>query len=129
MLDSLYSIPKVTVSEAKIRHITEKDSGKSRGVLQLKLEVERDTLNSKDNDAHEFASLVIVLGTFERRMLLVQINASLGRSKTVLSIEKELNFDWDAANADGGEGGGYVILRILRDSIRGMDLEMQIKLR
>jgi hypothetical protein len=40
----------------------------------------------------------------------------------------ELTFDWSAANADGGEGGGKMILRCLMEDFRGLDGEIIIPL-
>lgn len=129
LLDSLYAIPQVTVTETQIQHTTQKETGKSQGILRLKLEVQRDASNVKKDDKDEFATIVVVLGTRERRMILAQTDVAIGAFKTKMSMERELNFDWDVANADGGEGGGSVILRILQDNTRGMDSEVQVKLR
>lgn len=123
ILDKVYSLPQVIVSEAQIRHEIDKASGKSGGILSLKLEVDRPAPKNRD----DFLSCVIVLGTWERRMLLAQAEVSVGRSSKK-TFEKQIKFDWDAANADAGEGGGMIHLRILLDSVRGMDLEMSVKL-
>ena len=42
---------------------------------------------------------------------------------------KELEFDWNDANADGGEDQGLVMLRLLWEEIRGFDAEMLIPLK
>jgi hypothetical protein len=127
ILDALYSVPRVLVTDAQVQHAVDKESGKSIGTLRLKLEV--DQHHSKKKDMDNFSTCVIVLGTSKRRMLLAQTDFSIGYSKRNTSVEKEVKFDWDVANADGGEGGGSVVLRILQDSIRGMDSELQVKLR
>lgn len=129
ILDSLYSIPRVLVTSAQLRHTVAKDSGKSVGILHLKLEVDKSSEHSKKKDTNDFSTCVIVLGTVEQRMLLAQTDFSIGHSAKTTSIEKEITFDWDVANADGGEGGGSVVLRILLDSVLGMDTETFVKLR
>lgn len=40
--------------------------------------------------------------------------------------EIEMEFDWDAANEGGGEGGGRMILRLLLEEYRGLDSELII---
>ena len=127
VLDSLYSIPKMTVKGAQITHAVDKTSRKSRGTLRLKIEVDRDKKQSKPNSGDNYLSLSLVLGTYERRMLLAQSEVSISRGGS-RTIDKEIEFDWDTANADGGEGGGSVILGLLLDSIRGMDSEIVIGL-
>lgn len=129
ILDSLYSIPRVSLTESQVRHSVDKESGKSIGILRLKLEVDQNFNHSKKNEMDDFSTCVIVLGTLEQRMLLARTEFSTGHSKKNTSIEKEIKFDWDLANADGGEGGGSIVLRILQDNIRGMDLEAEVKLR
>lgn len=124
-LDSLYSLPKVTVLEAHIVHNVDKATAKSRGTLKLKIEVNRRKRKGRQVD--EPSTLGLVLGSANRRLLLGYHEVSINRNGT-WSIEKELDFDWDAARADGGEGSGVVILRLLLDSIKGLDSELSINL-
>jgi hypothetical protein len=129
ILDSLYSLPKVTVSEALVSHLVDKTNGKSRGTLKIVIQVDRDTNKSKNSARSDgFSSLAVLLGSFERRRLLAhtEMSVSQGGSR---SVTKEIDFDWDSANADGGEGEGFVILRLLLDNVRGMDSEVFIRLR
>ncbi len=130
ILDALYAIPHVVATATEVLHTVDKESGNSVGTLRLKLEIdfhrERSKKNGRDDD---FASFVVLLGTCERRMLLAQSEFSVGGSSQTTFIDKELNFDWKIANADAGEGGGFMILRILQDRVRGMDIQMEIKLR
>jgi hypothetical protein len=124
-LDSLYSLPKVTVLEAHIVHNVDKATAKSRGTLKLKIEVNRRQRKGRQVD--EPTTLGLVLGSANRRLLLGYNEVSINRNGT-WSIEKELDFDWNAARADGGEGSGVVILRLLLDSIKGLDSERSINL-
>eukprot|EP00978_Attheya_sp_CCMP212_P023867 scaffold74006_cov53-Attheya_sp.AAC.2 len=41
----------------------------------------------------------------------------------------ELSFDWDMVNAHGGQDGGFIVLRLLLEDVRGMDAEIRIPLR
>ena len=129
VLDSLYSIPRVLVTSAQVRHTVEKGSGKAVGILHLELEVDQLSEHSGKRGTGGFPTCILVLGTSEQRMILAQNEFSISHSKRSISIEKQLSFDWDVANADGGEGGGSVVLRILYDSVRGMDSEINVKLR
>jgi hypothetical protein len=124
-LDSLYSLPKVTVLEAQIVHNVDKVTVKSRGTLKLKIEVNRQKRKGRQVD--EPTTLGLVLGSANRRLLLDYHEVSINRSGT-WSIEKEFEFDWDAARSDGGEGSGVVILRLLLDSVKGLDSELSINL-
>ena len=129
LLDSLYWIPSVKIQEAKITHTVDKASGKSRGQLQVRLEIDRGGENAKKNAPKDsFVSLTLALGSAQRRLLLGVKDVSLSRSGT-WTVEKTIDFDWESANADGGQGGGVVVLRLLLDSIRGMDAEQVIRLR
>jgi hypothetical protein len=114
------------IKDAQVTHKVDKKSGKSRGTLKLGIEVDRDSKQVKNNN--NFATLSLVLGSFEMRLLLGFAEVSISRTGK-LSIDKEIDFDWESANADGGEGGGFIILRIFLDGIRGMDSELAIKLR
>lgn len=124
-LDSLYSLPKVTVLESKIVHTVDKATVKSRGTLKLKIEVEKR--KRKGRQADEPRTLGIAMGSAKRRLLLGYQEVPMSRNGT-WSVEKEIEFDWDAARADGGEGSGVVVLRLLLDSIKGLDSEICINL-
>jgi hypothetical protein len=126
ILDALYSIPKITIKNAQVTHKVDKTSGKGRGTLKLGIEVDRDGKQVKNSD--NFATLSLVLGSFERRLLLGFTEVSISREGKRY-IDKEIDFDWESANADGGEGGGFIILRMFLDRFRGMDSELAIGLR
>jgi hypothetical protein len=128
-LDSLYLLPKVTVREALVSHVVDKTNGKSRGTLKIVIEIDRDTNKSKNSARNGgFSLLAVLLGSFERRLLLAQTEMSVSHGGS-RSVTKEIDFDWDSANADGGEGEGFIILRLLLDNVCGMDSEVLIRLR
>jgi hypothetical protein len=131
-LDALYAIPRVTVIATSIQHSVDKESNKSVGILYIKLEVDQQAHFSKTGSATDLATIVIILGTLERRFYLGKAEFSVGRGSGKTVTEKEIKFDWNIAIADGGDGGdggGTMLLHILPDNIRGMDSGMLVKLR
>ena len=129
ILDSLEKLPKVKVTEAKVTHTIDKDTRKSKGVLKVRLEVEQHVRGFHKDETSNFATLGLVLGTMGQRMLLAQGDVPVARgAQSNRLIEKQLDFDWDMANADGGEEGGSLLLRLVHDSIRGLDSEIRIGL-
>jgi hypothetical protein len=128
VLDALYAIPRITVVESKIRHSIDHESNKSVGVLHLKIEVDQQA-NFKTRNAADTVTIVVVLGTVKRRLILGKSDFSVGHSNGSTLTEKYISFDWELAVANGGDDGGTVIVEILPDSIRGMDCRMLVKLR
>lgn len=123
-LDRLYAIPLVSLQEVKIMSQVDKASGKSIGKLNLSLHVERTGGNKpKSNEV----SLVILVGSSQQGMLLNKTSVRLVRSGK-WTVTKEVSFDWNTANANGGEAGGSVIVRLLLNEIRGFDQEFRVKL-
>ena len=128
VLDSLYAIPFVVSTTSEVLHSVDKETGKSIGTLRLKLEIDWDAQGPRGRDG-DFATFVVVLGTKQRRMFLAQTEFSISASSRKISIEKAITFDWNVANADGGEGGGSITVGILQDRYLGMDTTMQVRLR
>lgn len=122
-LDSLFAIPKVTLTQARVTHNVDKVSGRSRGTLNVTVALDRASKHS----TNDHATLSIVLGSLKQRLLLGYSEVSISRNGK-WTIDKEIDFDWESANADGGEGGGYVVLRLLLDSVRGVDSELLLRL-
>eukprot|EP00536_Pseudo-nitzschia_multiseries_P002204 jgi/Psemu1/322449/estExt_fgenesh1_pg.C_290027 len=118
ILASLYEMPLITFKEGKVYHEIDKVTGKSVGTLKLSLQIERGKSRRDD-----FTTLSLLLGSFESQKLLAHSEVSISRNGTWM-VEKELQFDWKIANADGGEDGGQVVLRLLIDSVRGLDSEI-----
>ena len=125
-LNRLYSIPAFSVTEVTVHHDVEKTTGKSRGKLNVSIEFQRDEPPRKKRGEDFSYSLVLVLGSFTQGMVLGETSLSVSRGNGTWSISKEIEFDWSAANADGGEGKGQMVLRLLWEEIRGFDAEMFI---
>jgi hypothetical protein len=133
-LDYLYSLPTYTIAEVTVHHEVDKTSGKSRGKLKLSLEFQREEparngKNTRKGDTSSF-TLLLVLGSLTQRMVLSETSLSVSsHGKGTWTVSKELDFDWDGANADGGEGKGQMILRLIWEEIRGFDSEMIVHIK
>jgi hypothetical protein len=125
VIDSLYALPLVTLKEAKVYHEIDKQSGASVGTLKLSIQIDRQKASSSSKD--DFYTVLLALGSFDNQQLLGSSELSISRHGT-WCIDKELQFDWKIANANGGENGGQIILRLLLDSARGLDSEVIIGL-
>ena len=131
-LDHLFSIPVFSVSFANVHHEVEKKSGESRGRLKLSLEFQREEparqqgrgRNGSGGDDVSY-TLVLIVGSFIQRTVLTESSLSVSRGKGTWTVSKELDFDWKAATADGGEDQ-QIVLRLLWEEIRGFDAEMLI---
>jgi len=136
-LDGLYAIPSFSVKEASVWHQVDKISGKSIGVVKLLLEFQREEPTRKNHKKRGSGgggddvsyTLVAVLGSYKQRMVLTDASLSVPNKNGTWTVTKELEFDWNDANADGGEDQGLVILRLLWEEIRGFDAEMLIPLK
>ena len=118
ILSSLYGMPLITLKEGKVYHEVDKASGKGLGTLRLSLSIERQ--QPRDDD---FTTLSLVAGTFASQKLLACSEIPISRNGS-WTVEKKLRFDWKLANADGGEDGGKIVLRLLLDNVRGLDSEI-----
>lgn len=127
ILDTLYAIPKVSVTSVKVEHSLDKESTKSVGVVMVEIEVDQEA-NPSRKGRSEHVAIAIAIGTAERRLLLGQAEYSVGSSNKKSIIEKKIKFDWDRANAHGGEGGGSILLKVLLDGYRGMDITQSVHL-
>ena len=129
ILDTLYSAPLLSLKEVKVWHANEKTSGRSRGTLKVSLDIQRENKNSKNRKNKDSAgiSLSLVLGSWNQRMLLAQTSIQISREGS-WSVTKEMEFDWSTANADGGENGGKMVLRLLFDGVRGFDSEVVVRM-
>lgn len=121
-LNTLFSYPKVTVTESKIAHNVDKVTVRSKGTLTLKMQIER-----KKGPQDEPITLGIVVGSNTSRRLLGYEEVSVGRNGS-WTVDKTIDFDWEVARSNGGEGSGSVIVRLLLDSIKGLDSEIFVKL-
>lgn len=134
--DVLYQIPKFSLCEANVSHTLDKVTGKSRGKLSIVIDLERTGNKGRnkkrsgggDKDDGVYATLTIVVGSFEQRLLLACSEISVSRTGS-WSASKDIEFDWDVAQADGGEGSGSIIIRLQLDTVHGMDSESVVTLR
>ena len=129
-LDHLYSIPVFSVTFANVHHEVEKKSGESRGRLKLSLDFHReDPVRQKkgrrgcNNDVSY--TLVLVVGSFTQGTILADSVVSVSHGRGTWTVSKELEFDWIAAIADGGDDQ-QIVLRLLWEEIRGFDAKMVI---
>lgn len=132
-LNHLFGIPAFSVAEASVHHEIEKTSGKSKGKLKLSIEFQcekagnrRKSSNRQGGDSSY--TLVLVLGSFTQRIILGDASLSVSHGSGNWTSSKEIEFDWSAANADGGEGKGQMVLRLLWEEIRGFDAEYIISI-
>jgi Sec63 Brl domain len=128
-VNKLFSLPRVRLLDAAIGMQAEEATGVSMGNLKITVEIERSNNKRSDrsHDGEAMLTLTILVGSFQQRFLLAQDVIRLNRFGT-WTVSKELVFDWAKANADGGENGGRVVVRLLFDEIRGLDAEMTVML-
>lgn len=129
-LDALYALPQLRLLECKISNDIDKRTGQSTGRAKVKLGIDRiqPTRKAKTDEDKNSLTLNLLLGSYQQGFLLASSNLRLSRFGQ-WTVERELEFDWAAANADGGEDGGRVTLRLLFDEVRGLDSEATIALR
>lgn len=131
MLDSVYAIPLYTLQETKVSHQVEKASGKSVGKLEISLEISYENVGRRPKKHDGALSIVVLLGTRLQRTLLAHSSFRVSRWGNASSPTKkkiEMEFDWTAANAGGGEEGGNMVLRFLMEDLRGLDTEVAVPL-
>jgi Sec63 Brl domain len=128
-VNKLFSLPGVRLLDAVIGMKADKATGASEGNLRITLEIERfnNKRNDRSHDGEAMLTLTILVGSFQQQFLLAQDVIRLNRFGT-WTVTKELVFDWAKANADGGENGGRVVVRLLFDEIRGLDAETIVML-
>jgi hypothetical protein len=121
VLDSVASLPFISIGKVKLSQQTEKTTGKNTGTLNLDLVICKNRNSSP-------LTLALVLGTPQHHTLLAHHTIGIGHNgKVTKSVE--LSFDWTAANAHAGESGGTIILRLLLEEIRGLDAQVALPLR
>lgn len=119
-LNYLFSLPRITVTRTAVSTASEKSSGQLAGTLDVTVELER--INGRSNKNKDL-SLTFLLGTLNQKFLLAQSSARIGRYGK-WTLERALTFDWDAAKADGNQ----LLLRILVDEVRGLDMDYTVRL-
>lgn len=122
------SLPQISFDNIKVVNEVEKSTSKNVGILKCDVVVASsgaDVSYNKKGLGPRW-NVALVLGTSQRRVLLAHKTVGFGSTQTK---SVELKFDWSAANADGGEGGGSMILRFLVEEVRGLDGHISIPLR
>jgi hypothetical protein len=127
MLDRLYSIPAFSVQEAKVVIDVNKTTGKSTGRLKVAINLERSRSKKQYRDSDSSYTMSLLVGSYQRRQLLGKSSMRMSRSGS-WNATREISFDWNAANADAGQDGGVIVLRLLVNEARGFDLEMIVAL-
>jgi hypothetical protein len=125
-LEYLYSLPMITVTQTEISLGGDKTNGKLNGNLHVTIEVERTkgkSNNSFKNKSGDALSLTLLVGSANQSFLLAQDSVRIGRFGK-WTAERTLAFEWDSAKADGN----HVMLRLLVDEVRGLDMEYMIQL-
>lgn len=128
VLDAVYDLPLITVANMKLSQQVDKTTGTTTGTLSLEVLISHEDHDSHRGHKSEPLTVALLLGTPQRRTLLTYQSIGVGRSGAVKK-PVSLTFDWNNANADGGESGGNVILRLLLEDVRGFDSEIVVPLR
>ena len=125
LFDYLHSIPIVAVREATVSNGMGKVPLKDVGILRLVLEIRRESNQPKHSEPEKVISLGLLLGSLNSRMLLAHTSIQISRAGA-WSVTKELQFDWNAAHTDSGDG--FIVLRLMMEGVRGMDSELIVPL-
>lgn len=126
--DALYRLPAIEIKETVLLAETNKTNQKMTGKLKVTMNMERMKPNTRASSFTDSLTLTLLLGSYQQGFLLGHATARVGRQSTASTISRELPFDWSQANADGGQNTAKVILRVLVDEIRGLDLETILEL-
>lgn len=138
---SLNGIPLARANNRKVYCEVDKVSGKSTGVLKFDLivsgrhnEERRRGGKRRLNNDDGLIGFTAILGTSQGRFLLshksiggISIRGPKGNVEVKRAVE--MKFDWNYANAHGGADGGTTVLRVICESVRGMDFEFFVPLR
>jgi activating signal cointegrator complex subunit 3 len=127
-IDALFAFPLIRLVDCSVRNETDKTTGKSIGKLKIELEIQRDQSQKRRAAKRESSTWTLLLGSYQQGFLLAQSSFHASRYGK-WTVSKELAFDWNTANADGGEGSGKIVLRVLSEEVRGFDCEATISLK
>ena len=127
-LDRLYAVPLLKSVDSKVTTEVDKATGMMRGKLKLSMEIERTSDKKMLGRSRSEVSLTVLVGSLRQGMLLSKAQIRLAREGK-WSVSKELGFDWNTANADGGEDGGSLWVRFLFNEVRGFDQQLRVPLR
>jgi hypothetical protein len=131
-IKKLYGLPLITFTKSAMNVEFDKATNKSIGKLILSIDIDRasppssrNTYTNGSKDSNNSITLMVLLGSYHQRTLLSTSTVRISRYGT-WTTQKELLFDWHKAKSDGDSD--KVIVRLLLDEVRGLDLEMIISL-
>lgn len=128
-LNGLFALPLISVAAVTILSEVDKTSGKVTGKLKIDIEIEcQRQKHGKGRKEATPLTMTLLVGTLQQRILLAKSSISISRSGK-WTVARDMKFDWAVANADGGEEGGYVVVRLLLDEVRGLDMEQLVRLK
>ena len=123
----LQAVPSIAIEKIYVNQFAEKSTGNSIGICKIELSLSvHDT--KRKGDSNGGINLVASLGCPSRRRLLanksIYVNCEKNSSKKLV----ELQFDWKLA-LSGADDEGRIMLRVVREDLRGLDLERRLSLR
>ena len=119
----------LVVSAENITVCFETDKTTGTNIGHLKFDLVSHTVQWVKKDERGLGvSYNIVVGTQEKHVLLANQAAFLPDSKKAARKVIKLSFNWSLANSLGGPNGCFVVVRILSDSFRGLDVEYLVPL-
>lgn len=127
-LQSLYALPLVSIKSAKVCLQANKKTGKI--TVEVSFDQKSASRNARKNgDGDKLVEAIscsgtILLGTQHQRIFLGKAIAPFHRRGGVSSISRDVTFDWDIAKSDGD----HIIVRVLLESVRGLDVEQAVPL-
>jgi hypothetical protein len=131
-LNMLYGLPLITVTAPIMNFEVDKRTNRSIGKLILSINIDRANpssnkkiLTNGSKDSNNSVTVMVLLGSYHQRLLLASSTIRITRYGS-WTIQKELEFDWNKAKSDGDSN--KVIIRLLLDEVRGLDLEMIVSL-
>ncbi len=141
LVASLYGIPLFQIEATHVSHEVDKITNQARGQLKVTLTIDpgysrRGKSRDKDSADESSFNLAIVLGSWQQRRLLSHKKVGFHQSKVstvaagstaIITTEVVLSFDWKSALADGGNNESWIILRVMADEFRGLDMEQIIQ--
>ena len=118
------------VSAENITVSFETDRTTGTNVGNLKLDVVGYVFKEDSNKGQRELgqSYNIIVGTQEKHILLANQAFFLPELKKTSRKAINLNFNWSLANSLGGPNGGSIVVRIMSDSFRGLDVEYTVPL-
>ena len=127
------STPNIKFGGVKIEKVLVKGSSNHTGRLEFEYSNEMNGLsrmNQKKSHDEKGGGLGVtfILGTIGGDYLLSQTSLVIG-SKQSYKKQIAMEFDWNTAEANAGQGNNSVNLRVIHEFLGGLDLEVVIALK